>query len=111
MIQDRLLEIPMPLIRSTCRMLLPLATLCLMLGTSGTRAIAEPQAKDAKPAPDMILFTNGDQLTGTLLRGGPFILRFRNGLPGLPSWSSSLGDLDFFAAANPSQGSSCSSGK
>ena len=44
--------------------------LVLTLSFSGVQAVAEaPQAAAAKPAPDVIVFKNGDQLTGTLERG------------------------------------------
>ena len=44
-----------------------LASLLLTITASFAHAQAKPSAP--KPAPDVIIFTNGDQLSGTLERG------------------------------------------
>ena len=49
------------------RGLLNLAVLCLVSGVLTQQAVSG--WAQAKPAPDVIVFTNGDQLTGTLERG------------------------------------------
>src|SRR5258708_39364375 len=53
--------------------------LVLSLFTSGLfqQAVAVWAQSAAKPAPDVIVFTNGDQLTGTLERadGGSFVFK------------------------------------
>src|ERR1700733_4382638 len=46
---------------------LRLVLLCLISGACVRQGFA--QAAAAKPTPDVIVFTNGDQLTGTLERG------------------------------------------
>jgi Protein of unknown function, DUF481 len=46
--------------------ILSLAVLCLILGVLTQSATA--QEKPAEPPPDVVVFTNGDQLTGTLER-------------------------------------------
>lgn len=54
-----------------------------MLSFTALRAVAaEPQANDAKPAPDMIIFTNGDQLTGTMERGVGDSVLFKSDMAG-----------------------------
>jgi Protein of unknown function, DUF481 len=47
--------------------ILSLAVLCLISGVLTQPAIA--QEKPAAPPPDVVIFKNGDQLTGTLVRG------------------------------------------
>jgi hypothetical protein len=44
-----------------------LLALSALLGSQGLQTIASAQAPT--PAPDVVVFTNGDQLTGTILRG------------------------------------------
>jgi hypothetical protein len=45
-------------------------------------AKAAPPAAAAKPAPDVIVFTNGDQLTGTLIRGTGGNIVFKSDMAG-----------------------------
>jgi hypothetical protein len=45
-------------------------------------AKAAPPAAPAKPAPDVIVFTNGDQLTGTLIRGAGGNIVFKSDMAG-----------------------------
>src|SRR5271154_904619 len=47
---------------------LSLLVLSLISGVLSLQAVAQAPPP-AKPAPDVIVFTNGDQLTGTLVRG------------------------------------------
>jgi hypothetical protein len=56
-----------------------LLTLCLLLLTA---VAAKPQATDAKPAPDLIIFTNGNELSGTVVRGVGDSIVFKSDMVG-----------------------------
>ena len=56
-------------IKSTHRTISLLATLLIFAAASSTAPLARAQVKTPKPPPDLIVFTNGDQLNGTLERG------------------------------------------
>src|ERR1700744_5388039 len=52
-----------------------------LLGLSAS-AQAPPPAALAKPAPDVLIFTNGDQLTGTLVRAASGSVVFKSEMAG-----------------------------
>jgi hypothetical protein len=52
-----------------------------LLGLSGLQSIATAQTP-AAPAPDVIVFTNGDQLTGSILRGVGDSIVFKSDMAG-----------------------------
>jgi hypothetical protein len=54
--------------------------LCLTLGIGALPLAA--QDKPAKPAPDVVIFTNGDQLTGTVERGVGNSITFKSDVAG-----------------------------
>jgi hypothetical protein len=59
-----------------------LAVLCLVAGVMAHSSTAMAQAKAAAPKPDVIVFTNGDQLTGTIERGVGDSIVFKNDVAG-----------------------------
>jgi hypothetical protein len=61
-----------------------LGTLLLAIATSSTTSLAHAQATPPapKPPPDVIIFTNGDQLTGTLERGTGNSVVFKSDMAG-----------------------------
>ena len=68
------------------RMTLARVTLALAftMGVPGfqSTAAAQPAAAPAKPTPDVIVFTNGDQLTGSVLRGVDDSIVFKSDMAG-----------------------------
>src|SRR5271170_4896585 len=64
------------------------AVLLMAIGFLGSAGFAQPGRKgpakkeELKPAPDVIVFTNGDQLTGTLVRGVGSSVVFRSDMAG-----------------------------
>jgi hypothetical protein len=73
---------PFPFPRMTpARITLALA---LTMGVPGfqSTAAAQPAAAPGKPAPDVIVFTNGDQLTGSILRGVDDGIVFKSDMAG-----------------------------
>ena len=53
-----------------------------LLGLSASAQNAGPPAAPAKPAPDVLIFTNGDQLTGTLVRAAAGNVVFKSDMAG-----------------------------
>lgn len=56
--------------------------LCVLLPAASAAQKAVPPAAPAKPAPDVIVFTNGDQLSGTLVRGVGNTIVFKSDMAG-----------------------------
>jgi hypothetical protein len=63
------------------RGILSLVVLCLISGVLAQQAKAQTPAA-AKPSPDVVIFKNGDQLTGTLERGEGNSVTFKSDLVG-----------------------------
>ena len=56
--------------------------LCLLSGVLARSAIAQTNAKPPAPPPDVVVFQNGDQLTGTLVRGTGDSVIFKSDIVG-----------------------------
>ncbi len=64
---------------------MPLAPLCLcalLLAVGAPGSASAQAAPAAKPAPDVVLFTNGDQLTGTVEHGSGNSIVFKSDMAG-----------------------------
>ncbi|HEY5331043.1 MAG TPA: DUF481 domain-containing protein [Acidobacteriaceae bacterium] len=61
---------------------LAVGLLAVLLSFSATAQKAAPPAAPAKPAPDVLIFTNGDQLTGTLVRAAAGKVVFKSDMAG-----------------------------
>src|SRR5260370_1207432 len=59
-----------------------LVTLSLALWGPALQSTAAAQAPAAKPSPDVLIFTNGDQLTGTLVHGVSDSIVFKSEMAG-----------------------------
>src|SRR5258708_7420597 len=59
-----------------------LLILSLAMCVPALQSTAAAQAPAAKPSPDVLIFTNGDQLTGTLVRGVSDSIVFKSEMAG-----------------------------
>jgi hypothetical protein len=57
-------------------------TTCLLAAVLATTCVPAQEKPAAKPAPDVIVFTNGDQLSGTLVRGVGNSIVFKSDMAG-----------------------------
>src|SRR5579871_5052011 len=59
-----------------------LTFLCLLAGVLTRAAMAQTDAKPPAPPPDVVVFQNGDQLTGTMERGTGDSITFKSDVVG-----------------------------
>ena len=72
-----------PLTLSSLIWLLGIASVWpVCVANSAAQTVPDDEEKTAKPAPDVIIFTNGDQLSGALLRGVGDTIVFKSDMAG-----------------------------